>query len=219
MIPFLLPYIRIGVLGLILVTAFLGGNDIGISRNASGRVFDQVSETPVLPVALVLGTSKYVDGALNAYYAYRIVAAADLFHAGKVKGILVSGDNAAANYNEPTTMKKDLISLGVPGEFITQDYAGFRTLDSVHRAQKVFGVKHVIIVSQRFHCQRALYIADSIGLNAIGYCAQEAAYSESILVRGREILARALAFVDVNVVDKQPRYLGKREFLHLRQHS
>ena len=219
MIPLSNPYIRGVVLSLVLVVAFLGGNDIGISRNASGRLFDQVSQTPVLPVALVLGTSKYVEGSLNAYYAYRIVAAADLFHAGKVKGILVSGDNATPNYNEPTTMKKDLISLGVPEEFITQDYAGFRTLDSVYRAQKIFGVKHVIIVSQRFHCQRALYLADAIGLPAIGYCAQEAAYSESFTVRGREVLARALAFVDVKVVNTQPRYLGKREFLHLRQSS
>ncbi len=212
-------YIRVAVLSLLLVAAFLGGNYIGISRNAADRLFDQVSQTPVLPVALVLGTSKYVAGSLNPYYAYRIVAAADLFHAGKIRGILVSGDNASRNYNEPTTMKKDLINLGVPEVYITQDYAGFRTLDSVYRAQKVFGVKHVIIVSQRFHCQRALYIADSIGLNAIGYCAQEAAYSGSIMVLGREVLARALAFVDVNVIDRQPKYLGKREFLHLRQSS
>lgn len=216
---FVPTYIRGLILILLLVAAFLGGNDIGISRNATGRLFDQVSQTPVLPVALVLGTSKYVAGSLNPYYAYRIVAAADLFHGGKVRGILVSGDNATRNYNEPTTMKKDLINLGVPESYITQDYAGFRTLDSVYRAQKIFGVKYVIIVSQRFHCQRALYIADSIGLNAIGYCAQEASYSESYMVRGREILARALAFVDVNVINKQPKYLGKREFLNLRNSS
>lgn len=194
-------------------------NDYVVSRNADGRLFSVAHETPTLPVALVLGTSKYVKGALNEYYAYRIVAAADLYHAGKVKGIIVSGDNATAQYNEPTTMKKDLINLGVPADYITQDYAGFRTLDSVLRAQKVFGIDQLVVVSQQFHCERALYIADAIGLCAVGYCTQEAPSGVEFTVRGREVLARAVAYIDVHVLDRQPKFLGRREHVHLRQSS
>jgi SanA protein len=208
---------------IVLLTGMLSGilflaNDLLIARNAEGRLYWTVEYAPRVPVALVLGTSKYVNGVLNVYYTARIQAAADLFHAGKVKGILVSGDNATPQYNEPTRMKKDLIALGVPTEYITQDYAGFRTLDSIVRARKVFDLDRVVIVSQQFHCERALYIADAVGLPAVGFCARDAppVYS-SFMVRSRETLARALAFIDVNVVDRQPKFLGKKEYVHLRK--
>jgi SanA protein len=203
----------LGISGLI----FLAGNDWFITRNAGARLYDRIEQTPESPVALVLGTSKYVNGTLNVYYITRIQAAAALFHAGKIHGILVSGDNATMQYNEPTTMRKDLIALGVPGEYITLDYAGFRTLDSVIRAQKVFGVRHLTIVSQGFHCARALYIADAIGLPAIGYCARDALNGNRLSIRSREILARALAFTDIHIMNRKPKFLGKQEVVRLRE--
>lgn len=215
-IPSLKKQAEIVVVCVAFVVVTLAWNDYVMSRNARSRLFFEPANTPTLPVALVLGTSKYSGGRLNNYYAYRIVAAADLFHAGKIRGILVSGDNATIQYNEPTTMKKDLINLGVPTEYITQDYAGFRTLDSIYRAQKVFGIDQLVIVSQRFHCERALYLADAIGLSAVGFCVPDGEGGDGWAVRSREVFARALAYVDVNLLNRQPRFLGKKEYMLLK---
>ena len=108
-------------------------------------------------------------------------------------------------------MQRDLIELGVPEDYIMLDYAGVRTLDSVFRAKKVFGLDRVTIVSQQFHCERALYLADAVGLAATGFCAEVTPYTHSLLLRGRETLARAMAFVDLNIFDTQPRSLETGE--------
>ena len=182
-------------------------NDLAITRNASARLYHLVDETPECQVGLVLGTSKYAEGKVNRYYRARIEAAAELFHAGRIRAILVSGDASTRYYDETTTMQRDLIELGVPEDYILLDYAGVRTLDSVFRAKKVFGLDRVIVVSQQFHCERALYLADAIGLAATGFCAEDTPYSESMILRGRETLARAMAFADLNIFDTQPRSL------------
>lgn len=186
-------------------------NDLAITRNASARLFYLVDETPECQVGLVLGTSKYAEGDVNRYYRARIEAAAELFHAGRIRAILVSGDASTRYYDETTTMQRDLIELGVPEDYILLDYAGVRTLDSVFRAKKVFGLDRVTVVSQQFHCERALYLADAVGLAATGYCAEDAPYSNSLLMRGRETLARVMAFADLNLFGTQPRSLKPDE--------
>lgn len=108
-------------------------------------------------------------------------------------------------------MQRDLIELGVPEDYIMLDYAGVRTLDSVFRAKKVFGLDRVIVVSQQFHCERALYLADAVGLDATGFCAEDAHDSPSLMIRGRETLARMMAFADLNIFDTQPRSLDPGE--------
>jgi SanA protein len=135
-------------------------------------------------------------------------AAAQLYHHGKVKYLLLSGDNRTEFYNEPVTMKKALLKLGVPDSAMTLDYAGFRTLDSIVRANKVFGLSQVTIVSQSFHTPRALFIADHSDLRAIAYAAQPVQSSSSAYIDLRERLARFLAVVDLFVLNKQPRFLG-----------
>jgi SanA protein len=175
----------------------------------SGWCFNNLEDIPQKKLALVLGTSKYqVKGGINNYYRNRIVAATELFHSGKIEFLLISGDNALKEYDEPTTMKRDLVKLGVPAERIFLDYAGFRTFDSVVRCISVFGEADVIIVSQRFHNERALYIARHKGLKAIGYNAADvdAAYGFKTMLRER--LARIRTLLDVHVLNTSPRFLG-----------
>ena len=186
-------------------------NDLSITRNASARLYYLVDDTPECQVALVLGTSKYARGKVNQYYRARIEAAAELYHASRIRAILVSGDASTRYYDETTTMQGDLIELGVPEDHIMLDYAGVRTLDSVFRAKKVFGLDRVIVVSQQFHCERALYLADAVGLDATGFCAEGTPYSNFLMMRGRETLARVMAFVDLNIFGTQPRSLDPGE--------
>ena len=166
-------------------------------------------------MALLLGTARDFNGRRNAFYTARIEAAAALFHEGKVRGILASGDNGRRDYDEPSDMKMDLIAAGVPAEFITLDYAGFRTRDSVIRAKEVFGQDDLIIVTQRFHAERALFIAREMGIDASAFIAADPTSRVSNRkARAREVLARTLAAAD-SLINRQPKFLGDREPVRL----
>ena len=142
------------------------------------------------------------------YFLYRIKAAAALFHAGRTDYLIVSGDNCRDDYDEPTEMRDALIAAGVPGERIYQDYAGFRTLDSVVRAREIFGQSQITIVSQSFHNERALYLAQGHGIDAIGFNATEVSRWGGLRTRAREYLARCQAFLDLHVLGTTPKFLG-----------
>jgi SanA protein len=201
------------VLGIAL--AGLAACDFWVEVTTWDRVHDRVGDLAPAPVALLLGTSPRTAGRPNLFYQARIKAAHELFASGKVAGILVSGDNRRFDYNEPARMKADLIKAGVPGEFITMDLAGIRTLDSVVRAKSVFQQHRIIVVSQRFHAQRALFLAQHLGLVAEAYVAEEPPLSWKM--RMREVFARALACLDVSVSQRQPHFLGPTEPVNLRQ--
>ncbi|MEI6431165.1 MAG: ElyC/SanA/YdcF family protein [bacterium] len=141
-------------------------------------------------------------------YKARIDAAAALYKSGKVKYLLVSGDNGRVLYDEPTAMRKDLIQKGVPRENIVCDFAGFRTLDSIIRAQKVFVLKECLIISQHFHNERALYLADATSLKAFAIDATDPPDSIEARLWWRERFSRLTAVLDVNLWKTQPRYLG-----------
>ena len=131
-----------------------------VSKQTSEKIYTQVNKIPPNKVGLLLGTSKYLSsGHINLYYKYRIEAVTKLYRSGKIKFILISGDNGSKSYNEPELMKQDLIENGIPTSKIFLDYAGFRTLDSVLRAQKIFGQNSFTVISQEFHNERALYLA------------------------------------------------------------
>ena len=196
--------------------AFALWADGHVEQAAAGRVYDDLAAVPHREIALVLGTSKYSRGRLNSFYTGRIRAAAELYHAGKVDGILVSGDNGTASYNEPAEMRADLIALGVPAEHITADYAGFRTLDSIYRAGDVFGLDSYIVVSQPFHIERALYLADQRGHDAIGYAARGPQGVHFQRNRAREVLARAKAVLDVEILHLGPKFLGEPVYVNRR---
>lgn len=196
--------------------AFALWADGHIEQMAAGRVYDDLAALPHREVAVVLGTSKYSRGRLNSFYVGRIRAAAELYHAGKVDGILVSGDNGTVEYNEPDEMRADLIALGVPAEHVTADYAGFRTLDSIYRAGDVFGLDSYIVVSQPFHIERALYLADQKGHDVIGYAARGPQGVHFQRNRAREVLARAKAVLDVEILNLGPKYLGEPVYVNRR---
>jgi SanA protein len=205
----------LGAAGAVLIGATLVFLcDLVVSAAGSGRIFIAVHALPQADVALVLGTTPRVAGRRNPFYEARLDAAADLFRSGVVRGLLVSGDNSRKAYDEPSCMKADLVARGIPSEFITCDFAGFSTLDSIKRAGPVFGQERVILVSQRFHLERALFLAKSAELEADGYAAQDAPFSWQLRVRSREALARVKAVLDV-LLDRQPRFLGEREVVNL----
>ena len=189
--------------------------DLVVSASARHDIIDRVEAVEPMPVALILGTASTHRGRPNQFYRARIEAAARLFHSGKVRGILVSGDNSTRYYNEPVVMQKDLIALGVPAEFITLDYAGFRTLDSVIRAKEVFGQQKLLIVSQRFHAERAVFLARHFGIAALGFAASDPSNQGVMKVRAREVLARVVAVFDL-VTGRGPKFLGNRETVRLR---
>lgn len=162
-------------------------------------------------VALVLGTSKRTrTGRKNPFFSYRIDAAADLYFSGKVKKILVSGDNSLKEYNEPQDMYEALVNKGIPKDDIVLDYAGFRTFDSVVRAREVFGQEKFIVVSQQFHIERAIYIAHSKHMdNVVGYAAKDPTTARTKMFT-REILARTMAVLDCYVLGTSPKFLGDK---------
>ncbi|MEH6533148.1 MAG: ElyC/SanA/YdcF family protein [Photobacterium frigidiphilum] len=185
--------------------------DRWVSASTSDRIFYDVSHIPSRSIGLVLGTSKYIAKTLNPYYSYRMEAALELYQQGKINVFLLSGDNAHRSYNEPWTMKRDLLKSGIPDSDIVLDYAGFRTLDSVVRAKEVFEADHFVIITQKFHCERALFIAESNNIDAICLAVPEPRGFAGFKIRLREVLARGKAVIDLYVLDIQPRFLGPKE--------
>lgn len=173
------------------------------------RTYNVVQNVPHRHAALLLGTTpKTQRGTTNKYFTYRIDACAALYKAGKVDRIIVSGDNHRRNYNEPEAMRQALLAKGIPDSVIFLDYAGFRTLDSVVRAREIFGQSSYTIVSQRFHNERAIFIAKKKGIDAIGFNARDAGRRYGIKTRIREVFARCKVFLDL-LVGKQPHFLGE----------
>jgi SanA protein len=182
--------------------------NIIISSTAEGQTYTDTDTIPANRVGLVLGTSnRLTNGSPNPYYTYRIDATIALYKARKIEFVLVSGDNGSIYYNEPNTIKKDLINGGIPEHVIFLDYAGFRTLDSMFRAKFVFGLDKVTVISQKFHNERAIYIAKQKGLKAIGFNAQDISTSQGLKVQIREYLARVKVFIDM-VLNTQPKFYG-----------
>jgi SanA protein len=186
-----------------------------IQQAGKGRVYDRAYLIPAREVGLVLGTSEHrPDGGDNPYFKYRIAAAAKLYHMGKVKHLLLSGDNHLNNYNEPADMRRALIAQDVPPGAITLDYAGLRTLDSIVRAEKVFGLKRFTIISQRDHDERALLIAKHYNLDAIAYAADDVDFQYAERAHIHEWLAQMKVVLDLFVLHTAPAHLGAREVIH-----
>lgn len=181
-----------------------------VEQRTEQFTFDTIEQVPFQRVGLVLGTSKQVRGGQsNLYFKYRMDAAEALFKQGKVEHLVLSGDNGSIYYNEPVDMKNELLKRGIPEDRIHLDYAGFRTFDSVFRMEAIFGQKAFTIISQEFHTQRAVFIAQSLGLQAFGFNARNVGASGGMKTRFREYLARVRVMLDVWFGAK-PRFLGER---------
>jgi SanA protein len=187
------------------------GTDYYVQYSVQDKLYSNIDDIPSNKVGLLLGTAKMVQNGkrLNRYYQYRINAAIELYKAGKIEFILVSGDNGRKEYDEPTDMKEDLIKNGVPESKIILDYAGFRTLDSVVRSKKIFEQSKLTIISQKFHNERAVFIANNKGIDAIGFDAQDVSGRYGLKVMIREKFARVKVMIDL-VFGVGPKFLGKK---------
>lgn len=172
--------------------------------HAHDKLYSNVNEIPYNEYGLVLGTSKDGKFGMNPYFTKRMDAASLLYKNGKIEKIIVSGDNHIATYNETQDMTDYLVAHGVPAAAIIQDYAGFRTLDSVVRAKKVFGCKAITIISQAFHNERAIYIASYYDIDAIAF---NAADVNSVNNYAREFFAKCWVFLDLFVLHTAPKFL------------
>ena len=202
-----------GAVALLAATGLIAGADQACRNAAKNKMFRSTGSVPANDVGLVLGTGKVTArGNLNLHFTQRMEAAAALYHAGKVRRLLVSGDNHIAGYDEPTDMRDALVAAGVPATAIICDYAGFRTLDSVMRAKIVFGLARCTIVSEEFHCPRALWIAQRHGLDAVAFAAPDVKSRRwSWRVKAREQAARVWCGIDLYVLRRGPKFSGPKE--------
>lgn len=180
-----------------------------IEKSARHKTFTEVSNIQNNKVGLVLGTAKRLqNGNINLYFKYRIEATVQLYNSGKIEFVLVSGDNGNKNYDEPTDFKNELIKRGIPENKIFLDYAGFRTLDSVVRAKVIFGQESITFISQKFHNERAIFLAEKNGIKAIGFNARDVSAKAGFKTRIREYFARTKAVIDV-IIGVNPKFLGE----------
>lgn len=182
-----------------------------IPHDTRDFVYENAGDVPPLKAALVLGTAKNLrSGNPNLYFTYRMNAAKELYDAGKAGVFVLSGDNSRSSYNEPQDMHDALVAMGIPDSIIHLDYAGFRTLDSVVRMKEIFGQDEFIVVSQKFHNERAVFLAQNYGLRVYGYNAEDVpVMRSSIKTKIREKFARVKVFVDI-IFNKQPKFLGEQ---------
>jgi SanA protein len=177
--------------------ALLAVANLYIVFNTQGEATSKIAEVPHAQAAIVPGALVNPDGTMSAMLEARVDRAATLWHRGKVDRILVSGDHHTWSYDEPDTMRKSLVSQGVPPRVIFEDHAGFDTRASMVRAREIFGVKSAVIVTQGFHMPRALYAADAAGLRANGLTADTQPWgAQGTRSSVRELLARPKAIFD-----------------------
>jgi len=201
---------RFIIAGLVLVAGTIFGVNAWVTHTVKDRIYTDAGQIPHRKIGLLLGTSRQgQNGFINPYYKYRIEAAITLFKAGKIDYILVSGDNGDEAYNEPETMQADLLAGGIPPDRIILDYAGFRTLDSIVRCKEVFGEDNIIVISQQFHNERALFIARYKDIDAIGFNATDISMKRGFMVQAREKLARVKMALDL-LVNKEPKFYGPK---------
>jgi SanA protein len=202
--------VSISILLLLVCIAVLWIADIYITKHAEGKIFSTIDQTPSVRTGLLLGTSKYLrNGYINHYFVYRIEAATELFKSGKIQYIVISGDNSRSTYDEPTDMKNELIKNGIDSTKIYLDYAGFRTFDSVVRVKEIFSQDSILIISQKFHNERALYIADKLTIKAYGYNAKDVTTKYGIKTIIREKFARVKVILDF-IFGVKPKFLGEK---------
>ena len=171
-------------------------------------IYTQADQVPPAPVAIVFGAAVRPNGEPSWMLADRVDAAVQLFKANKVQRVLMSGDGSGPYYDEVTAMKQHAIEQGVPADNIIVDPAGLRTYDSCYRAKEVFGIDQAILVTQGYHLPRALYLANSFGIKAVGLKAGLDHYAQQDYYDLREAAASILTWYEVHVTHPLPRFLG-----------
>lgn len=206
--------VRIIVLGLVILvlaaTLAWTAPYNWMRRTEASKIYNNLDLVPTRPVAIVFGALVYRNGHLSPVLRGRVDAAIDLYRAGKVEKLLMSGDNGRVGYDEVSAMKAYAVSRGVPPEKIVRDFAGFRTLDSCYRARHIFDVRSAILVTQAFHLPRALYLAHHFGIDAVGFVAPDNSSPAAVAgYSSRETNAAILALIDVNISRTMPKFEGR----------
>jgi len=196
------------VLAPVLASVLLVVAHVVVARERA-HVYRAIASVPAREVAIVPGARIWDDGQPSMILEDRLQAALELHRAGKVRRILVSGDHSRTEYDEVNAMRRWLVDRGVPSDDVFMDHAGLRTLDTMQRAARVFGVRAAIVCTQDFHLARALYLARDAGIDAVGFVADRRAYPQAVHDQVRETLATAAAVLDV-AFGRGPRFLGPR---------
>ncbi|MCX4470100.1 YdcF family protein [Micromonospora sp. NBC_01655] len=208
-------WLRRAVVAAVVGAALLTGGTVAsvawVRGGAEGHIFAE-QDVPEAPVALVLGTKVHPDGTPSPFLTARLEIAQRLLTAGKVRAILLSGDNMNPDYDEPTAMRRWLLDQGVPAEKVVLDYAGFDTYDSCARAKRIFGVERATVVTQSFHLPRAVAVCRRLGVDASGVGDETAReYDRTWRISStREYGACVKAAVDL-LSGRDPVHLGHRE--------
>ena len=198
----------IGILAMLCIALMLICNQI-VVNNAEGKVFSDIDNIKYNKVGLLLGTTPQArfDRITNYFFIYRIDAAEQLYKAGRIEKILISGDeNSLDGVNETECMRDSLVERGVPANAIILDGKGYRTICSVINANKVYGLKSFTIISQKFHNERAIYQAEHLGLdveNILAYNAKDPKSRRAYLTTIREYFARVKMFIDIITYDEE----------------
>lgn len=211
--------LRWGLTGFLVFALLVLGANRWIINSTKSSLYRDMALLPQIEVGLVLGTShRSRSGGPNLEFRGRIRAAAELYHAGKVRHLIVSGANPDETYNEPRQMRRALVELGVPGEAITMDFAGVRTFDSIVRAQSVWSLPRYTVITQHYHAPRAIFIARRLGIrNSVAYLAR-VGDGDSLGNRDswREIFARFKAVLDIYLLNTRPRFREDPESIPFR---
>ncbi len=192
------------------MAALVGAVNVWVEARGASRIRACADVSPADAV-IVPGARVYADGSVSPMLADRLDAALALYRAGRAPRILVSGDHGTTAYDEVNAMRRYLEAEGVPAAHIFMDHAGFTTYDTLYRARDVFGVRRAVVVTQRFHLTRSLFVADALGVDVEGVVADRRPYTVASLVRSnvREVGARVKAAVET-FASPRPRYLGPR---------
>ncbi len=207
------------LLNIILIGIALAGSGLlalwGWVQWRYGRqVLTDISAAPRRPVAIVFGAGVQPGGRLSPMLQDRMDTAIALYKAGKVRKLLVSGDNRFVNYNEPGRMYDYAVARGVPPQDVVRDYAGRRTYDTCYRAAEIFGVAQAVLITQRFHLPRALFTCNNLGVESIGVSADRRAYVSNPYYQLRDAVATLRAWWDVKIARPKP-VLGPKEDMGL----
>jgi len=178
-----------------------------VRSQAADRIQSSITEIPFENpprIAIVFGAKVWENGEPSHALYDRVITAVELYRAGRVKKILMSGDNRSENYDEPSAMKATAIKLGVPASDVVLDFAGRRTYDTCFRAKEIFQVQRAIVVTQQFHQARAIYLCNSLGVDSIGITANRRRYEGESYWAFREFFSRASAWFEINFLPFAP---------------
>jgi vancomycin permeability regulator SanA len=183
-----------------------------INLKSNQKIYSK-EDVPERKVAIVFGAAVFANKWPSDVVEDRVKVAADLYKVGKVEKILMTGDNSVLEYNEPEVMRKAALELGVKNKDIILDFAGFRTYDSCERAKRVFKIDEAILVTQKGHLQRAIYLCEKSGIKSAGVSASIREYKYENRQSIREWVAKMATFWEANVFRHDPKFLGEEESL------